>query len=132
MRGERMLIRGRRMAESRMTDTCAVSRRSSSTTTDETTGELPGPSTVYSGVCRVKHSTGGARDVDAGSQLLAVGQLELHVPVGAAAFAPDDVVTVTASLTRADQVGRVFRVVAPFDGSQSTALRYRIEVFDGR
>jgi hypothetical protein len=100
---------------------------------NEATGEhAKTVTTVYSGPCRVKHPTTGAKDVEAGSQLLALGSLEVHVPVGTAVFAADDVVEITASLSRSDQVGRMFIVSAPFDGSQTTALRYRVEAADGR
>lgn len=123
---------GRRAAESRMTDTVTVTRDGDEVW-DEDLGEfVPSVSTVYSGAARVKHPSVSARDVEAGSQLLAVGQLEVHVPVGTAVFELGDSVTVTACPTRPDQVGRVFRVSSLFDGSQSTALRYRVEVGDAR
>lgn len=122
---------GRRMAESRMTDTVTVTRPGGKTW-NESQGEWTiTPVTAYSGKARIKHG-GSPRDVEAGSQLLAVGQIEVHVPAGTAAFRPDDTVTVTGCVTRPDQVGRVFTVVAPFDGSQTTALRYRVEAADGR
>lgn len=115
-----------------MTDTCTVTRAGTKTW-DEAAGQYTSTTVqVYSGRCRIKHPSTVSRDVEAGSQLLTVGQLEVHVPVGTAVFAPDDVVTVSSSSTRADQVGRVFTVVAPFDGSQTTALRYRVEAADGR
>jgi len=127
-----VLDSGRRMAESRMTDKCAVTRPGVRTW-NENKGEWSDtPVSVYSGVCRLKHSTSMGRDVEAASQLLTVGTLELHVPVGTAVFEPDDLVTISASATRADQVGRKFRVVSPFDGTQTTAIRYKVEVFDGR
>lgn len=122
---------GRGFAESRMTDTCLVTR-DGDRVWDEASGQhTVTPVQVYSGVCRVKHST-GAVQADAGSQLVSVSQLELHVPVGVAVLAAGDRVTVTGSVGRPDQVGRVFLVVAPFDGSGTTALRYRVEVADGR
>lgn len=124
---------GRTMAESRMSDACTVSRGPAEVLNTVTDTWVPNPAaSVYSGKCRVKHPTTAGRDVDAGSQLLVVGELELHVPVGSAVFAPDDVVTITACPTRPDQVGRKFTVVARFDGSQTTALRYRMEVADDR
>jgi len=62
---------GRRMAESRMTDTCLVTRDGAKVW-DEASGQhTVTPVQVYSGVCRVKHSTGAAQ-ADAGSQLVAV------------------------------------------------------------
>ena len=124
---------GRTMAESRMSDACTVSRGPADVLDPVTDAWVPNPAaSVYSGKCRVKHPTTAGRDVDAGSQLVAVGELELHVPVGSAVFAPDDVVTITACPTRPDQVGRKFTVVSRFDGSQTTALRYRVEAADGR
>lgn len=123
---------GRSMAESRMTDTCTITRAGAKVL-NESTGEYTSTTvSVFSGPCRVKHPTGVARDVDAGSQLLAVTQLELHLPVSAVGVRADDVVSITGSVTRTEQVGRKFTIVAPFDGSQSTALRFRIEAADGR
>ena len=119
-------------AESRMTDTCTISRPGPETF-NETTGEYTSTMvSVFSGPCRVKHPTAAARDVDAGSQLLAISQLELHLPVSAVGVRADDAVSITGSVTRAEQVGRKFTIVAPFDGSQSTALRFRIESADSR
>lgn len=128
-----VLSMGRRMAESRMTDSCRVFRGPAEVL-DPVTDEW-GPNTaseVYSGPCRVKHPTTAAKDVDSGSQLLAVSALEIHLPLSAYAVAAKDVVEITASDTRPDSVGRRFTVAAPFDGSQTTALRFRVEVGDGR
>lgn len=123
---------GRRMAESRMTDECGVTRAGEKTW-NETTGEYENtPTSVYSGKCRIRHSAPNGKDVDAAGRLLTISSLELHVPVGTAVFEPDDVVAITASGTRSDQVGRKFIVLAPFDGSQTTALRYKIEAYDER
>lgn len=123
---------GRRIAESRMTDTCKVTRVIRGAMNDATGKHAVTVTEVYSGPCRVKHPTTVAKDVEAGSQLLAVGSLEVHVPVGTAVFAADDLVEITGSVSRADQVGRKFTVLSPFDGTQTTALRYRVETSDGR
>ena len=127
-----VLDMGRRMAESRMTDTCTVTR-AGERVWDEESGSWSAPVTeVFSGPCRVKHPVSSARDVDAGSQLAAVSSLEVHLPVSATGVQSGDVLTVTGSATRAEVVGRVFTISAPFDGSQTTALRFRVEVADGR
>lgn len=122
---------GRRMAVSRMTDTCKITRVGAKTLNEGTGTYAPSVVTVFTGVCRVK-SGSGVSQVDAGSGLVVVSQVELHLPVTAAGVLPGDMVEVTGSVTRSEQVGRVFRVVAAFDGSQTTALRYRVEVADGR
>lgn len=124
---------GRRMAEARMGDTITVTRGGGDWLNRETDEyEHVEPVTVYAGSARIRHASGKPGDVEAGSQLLAVGTIELHVPVGTATFLPDDLATVTGCPTRPDQVGREFTVTAPFDGSQTTAVRYQVEVFDGR
>ena len=123
---------GRRMAESRMTDSCRVTREGPKVW-DEDAGEyVQVPVLVFLGVCRVKHPTTSAKDADSGSQLLAVSSLEVHLPMAAEAVRVGDVVEITASETRAAMAGRRFKVAAPFDGSQTTALRFRVEVGDGR
>ncbi len=122
---------GRRMAASRMTDSCKITRVGSKTLNEGTGTYTPSVVTVFTGVCRIKSGSGVSQG-DAGSELVVVSQVELHLPVTASGVLPGDTVEITGSLTRADQVGRVFQVVAAFDGSQTTALRYRVEVADGR
>lgn len=123
---------GRRMAESRMLDECTITRPGAKAW-DEGLGEwITTQVVVYSGRCRIKHPSTVARDVEAGSQLLAVSFTEIHLPLTASGVMADDTVTVDASPTRVEQAGRQFIVTAPFDGSQSTALRFRVEAFDER
>ncbi len=123
---------GRRAAESRMLDSVSVSRAGERTWDEDNGDWVTTPVSVYVGKARIRHATTAGDAVDAGSQLLVVGRLEVHVPVGTTDFEPGDEITVTACPTRPEQVGRVFRVVAPFDGSQTVALKYRVEVADGR
>lgn len=123
---------GRRVAENRMLDSCKVTRKGERTWNEETGEWSDAPVVIYEGPCWVKHQQMAPKDVEAGSQLLAIGQLEVCVPVGTTRFQPGDVVEITGSPTRSDQVGRKFSVLAPFDGTQTTALRYRVEVADAR
>lgn len=127
----------RREAERSMRDRCRVVRRAKSAVLDENTGIYPTvESVVYgaagAGKARLKHPRTTAKNVEAGSQLLVEAMLELQVPVSSPDFWAGDVVEITASPDRPNQVGRKFKVVGPFDGSQTTSLRYRLEVFDGR
>lgn len=123
---------GRRMAESRMTDSCAVTRPGPKVW-NEATGEYTSTVvSVYSGPCRVKHPTTMGRDADSGSHLVVVSQTEVHLPLGAVGVLAKDTLEVTGSATRPDQVGRRFTISATFDGSQTTALRFRVEVADDR
>lgn len=124
---------GRRMAELRMTDSCKVFRLVEASVPDEGSGTYPVTEVVaYVGKCRVKHPTTGGKGVDAGSQLVVVSQVEVHLPLRAAGVLPADTVEITGCLTRPDQVGRRFTIDAPFDGSQTTALRFRVVIADGR
>ncbi len=126
------LLMSRREAERAMRDTCKVTRATVGTL-NEATGKRPTTvSTVYTGKGRLKHPRVIAKDAEAGSQLLAMSSLEIQVPVSAAGFEAGDVVEMTSCPDRPAQVGRRFRVVAPFDGTQTTSLRYRVEVDDGR
>lgn len=126
----RALSMGRRAAESRMLDEINVTREGDEVWDEDMGQYVPGLEVLYSGKARVKSSGATGREVDAGSLVVTIGQLEVHVPVGAPLFAPNDVVEVTASPTRPDQVGRRFHVVRPFDGSQTTSVRYRVESAD--
>ncbi|UOQ60382.1 DUF6093 family protein [Leucobacter rhizosphaerae] len=133
------LMMARREAERNMRDRCRVTRISKGTALDEDTGKYPNVSTVIyegaggaGGKARLKHPRMAAKEVDAGSQLLVSTSLELQVPVASEDFAAGDVVEMTACPDRPNQVGRKFKVIGPFDGSQTTALRYRVEAFDGR
>ncbi len=124
---------GRTMAESRMSDACMVSRGPAEVLDPVTDTWVPNPAaSVYSGKCRVKHPTTAGRDVDAGSQLVVVSQVEVHLPLSAVGVLPGDDVVITSCPSRPDQVGRKFTIDAPFDGSQTTALRFRVGVADGR
>ncbi len=123
---------GRRMALSRMLDTCKVTRVTRGAFNEATGKHSVTTTDVYTGPCRVKHPTTAAKPADAGSQLVVVSGLELHLPLTAAGVQSGDAVEITASQTRAEEVGRKFTVVAPFDGTQTTALRFRVEVADGR
>lgn len=123
----------RAQAESRMSDSCKVFRLIKSSVIDEDTGTYPTVEQVaYSGQCRVKHPSTAAKDANSGSQLVVISQSEIHLPLSAVGVLPADLVEITACPTRPDQVGRLFTIAAPFDGSQTTALRYRVEVADAR
>ncbi len=119
-------------AESRMNDRIKTTRAGDKVWDEENGEWVTSEVVIYEGKARIKRPNDLSTDAEAGSQLIAVGRLQVHVPVGSSPFAPDDLIEVTACVTRQDQVGRKFSVVAPFDGSQLTAVRYRVEVADGR
>lgn len=116
-----------------MRDICKVVRETRSGTLNEATGVFPITSTtVYEGKSRLKHPRVIAKEADAGSQLITLSSLEIQVPVATAGFEPGDIVEMTTCPDRPAQVGRRFKVIAPFDGTQTTSLRYRVEAVDVR
>jgi hypothetical protein len=117
-------------AESLMTDTVLIRRKSGAPVLNQSTGELvQGYTTIYSGVCRLKMRSTVVRDVDAASQLLGVQSPELHVPVaGTADIRNDDVFELTASVGDPGLVGLSGVVVGMFPHTGSTARRLPVEV----
>jgi hypothetical protein len=87
---------GQARAESMMTDACTIVRLSATPVTNPVTGVVTRPETeMYAGVCRVR--PGGARQVEAGGQVLQAITHTVSVPVSHTDVLPDDVVIVTAS-----------------------------------
>ena len=119
-------------AESRMDDLIKTVRAGGKVW-DEDAGEwVTAGVVVYEGKARIKRSNVVSVDADAGSQLTTVDRLQVHVPVGSPPFLLNDLIEVVTSATRPEQVGRRYTVASLFDGSQTTALRYSVEVADGR
>jgi len=116
-----------------MLDTCTI-RRDAGTTWDENAGrETKNSMEIYgNGKCRIKAPSLAAQDIDAGSQLQVLSALELHLPLSAEDVRVGDIAEIIGSTTRVGQVGRFYRIAAPFDGSQTTALRFHVEVTDVR
>lgn len=116
-------------AESRMTDTCRITRAVASTgDVDPVTG-LPTAgtrTTVYTGVCRVRTggsvSAGSQRQV-AGDTVTAVSSL-LHLPIGAPQVKVNDRVEILTSVNPT-MVG-LFTVSGLVPGSQMTAQRVQV------
>ena len=127
------LLMARREAERDMRDKCKVTRTSKGTEFNEVTGEYPTVvATIYEGKSRLKSPRVAAKQADAGSQLLIATFTEIQLPVHSDDLFVGDVVEMIACPDRPNQVGRKFTVMGPFDGTQTTSLRYRVEVFDGR
>lgn len=123
------LPEARRQAESLMTDTVRVFRRTVGNDFDPVTGEpVHTDSTVYEGPGRLVMRQVAVRDVDAASQLLSVLNPRLDVPVaGTGGIRSDDRFEVTASAD-AGLVGVSGRVAAGFFQTHATARRLPVEV----
>lgn len=126
------LVAARAEVESRMLDECEITRPGVKTW-DESKGEWIFASVeVYKGKCRVRHRTVGDASVESGGQLIAVSETEIHIPALTVGVEVSDTVKITKCPTRPAQIGREFNLSWLMDGSQATALRYRVEAADAR
>jgi len=122
------LFMGRRMAESRMTETVTVGVYTDGT--DPVTGD---PTRVlatshYAGVGQIKYPSVSVSETSGSGQQVASADVVLKVPVESA---PDvragDEVLVSASTADGSLVGRRFRVKAWPQSGQVTAHRFPLE-----
>jgi hypothetical protein len=120
-----IVARGRAAAERLMVDTCTIKRPTGMSGTDPVTETYA--AAHYTGACRVVTREVDAITPDAGEREATVLRLRVDLPATTSDVRVGDVVTVTASTYDAQLVGRSFRVVAPFHGSQKTARRVPVE-----
>lgn len=126
MRGERMLARGRRMAESRASEIVTVGTFRDATNPD-TGDDIRIPVTTrYIGPARIRWNSKEVTNAVAPSMHVAVQEPYLSVPVGTARLFPQDEVVVTDSIDTL-LVGRRFRVQGAAAAGQVTAYRYPLE-----
>lgn len=123
---EDVLARGRRAAESLMSDVVRVSRASGRPVTDPVTGVVSTPSVeVYEGIGRVQGRATEAKTVD-GVQVYVLSDLTVQLPVSVEPVV-DDEVRVVESLTDPHLVGRTFRVKSAPRKSHATMTRCEAE-----
>ena len=123
---DELVARGRRAAESLMTDLVRVSRASGRPVTDPETGVVSTPSVeVYEGIGRVQGRATEAKTVD-GVQVYVLSDLTVQLPVSVEPVV-DDEVRVVESLTEPHLVGRTFRVKSAPRKSHATMTRCEAE-----
>lgn len=132
MRGARMLHRGRKRSLERMDSECVITRPGTKVWDEEAGEWVPQIETVYEGVCRLVDASTGGRRVESGSQLLVVTSPELHLPFDTVGVSVSDSVVITACLSRPAVIGEQYVIREPVDGTQVTALRFRVVAADGR
>lgn len=127
MRGARMIHRGRRLAESRMSEDVTVG--SFKDDVDEETGEPIRVPVVsrYSGEARIRWGSREVTNADAPMMPVTVQEPYLSVPVGTPLLHDNDEVLVVASESDEILVGRRFRVQGFPVAGQVTAHRYPLE-----
>lgn len=125
---DELVARGRRAAESLMTDLVRVSRASGGPVTDPATGVVSVPSVVvYEGIGRVQTR---ARMTEServeGVQMYVLSTMVLQLPAHVSPLV-DDEVRVVESLTEPHLVGRTFRVKSAPRKSHATMTRCEAE-----
>ena len=121
------LTAGRALAEALMLDACTVVRRGAPSTNTSTGAVTVSSTSLYSGKCKVQAAGLASQTVEAAGRTATLERPTVHVPVGSFAPRPGDVITITASATDANLVGRVYRVTAASLKSLATAYRIPVE-----
>ncbi|QZY52716.1 DUF6093 family protein [Leucobacter tenebrionis] len=120
------VLSGRRMAESRMSETVLVGRWENI----RPPGQLdPVPTlveTFYTGRARVKYPSAAASVQNPAGQQLTETSVVVSLPSGAAVVPTGAVVMVEASTADVSLVGRTYRVSGPAQAGQTTAHRYPV------
>lgn len=128
MRGERMLRRGRAMADSLMQSTCRIRRAGEPVKNRETGQVLPAWTTVYEGPCRVRFPSSQPREVDQAGQRFAEQSPTVWLPVDVSGVRVDDVGEILANPHAPGDVGLTFRVAGVHAQTHSTSRRLPVEV----
>lgn len=124
---ESVVLQGRAVAESLMSDACTV-RRPGPDVTDPDTGVVaPGLVVVYAGPCKVQSNQQVASEPSAGGHNFVVENLKVHFPVSSQ-LRIDDVVTIDSSVMDPDLNGLDFRLVDMPRGTYRTADRWNVEL----
>ena len=120
------LADGRRMAESRMTETVTVGRFERVRSPGSLDAVLTLVETLYSGPARVKFPSASASVKNPAGQQIAETNIVVSLPASSAPVATGALVRVGASASDASLVGRLFRVNGPAQAGQTTAHRYPV------
>jgi len=121
-----VLESGRRMAESRMTETVAVGRWENIRPPGSLDPVLTLVETYYSGHARVKYPSASATVQSPAGQQLVETRIVLSLPADSEAVPTGALVRVDSSTVDAALVGRMFRVDGPAQAGQTTAHRYPV------
>lgn len=128
------LAEGRALAEDLMLDLCTVREPPTSSTMDQTTGEIietPG-ALVYSGKFKIQDADNMDRESEAGGHQFVTARWRLHFPSSAPPIVEDHRVVCTAAAVTPQNVGRRFRVAAPGVKSLGTSQKVPAEELVGR
>lgn len=121
------VLRGRRMAEKMMVDTCTITRPGATVTDPETGAVTRSKTSVYTGKCRVQSKAAAIQSAEAGGAQFTVVSREVHIPANAAKILDGDEVEITASRLNSFTVGKVYRVSGFTPDTFDTAFRLPVK-----
>lgn len=117
---------GRRMAESRMTETVTVGRFERIRPPGSLDTVLTLTETFYSGPARVKFPSASASVKNPAGQQIAETNIVVSLPASSVPVPTGALVRVDSSASDAALGGRFFRVEGPAQAGQTTAHRYPV------
>lgn len=117
---------GRRMAESRMSETVTVGRFELVRPPGSLDAVLTLVETFYAGVARVKFPSASAQVKSPAGQQVVETNVVVSLPSGTVLVPAGVLVRVDASTSDGSLVGRLFRVDGPAQSGQTTAHRYPV------
>lgn len=107
-------------AESRMATPCAAKVATGVSSDDDGNDVVTYSAPVYDGPCRIRNrGNATGREVESGSQAVAITVAEWHIPIGSPVVPVGAVVFI-------DNIAR-YRITQPADGDDMTARRYPVE-----
>lgn len=129
MRGDRLLVRGRRLAESLMPTVGVVRRATGEFTEDPVTLEqMPVYADILTGRCKIKGATGMPNGAEVPGMIVVTQNAEIQFPIaGSGVVQTDDVWECTESRTDPDMVGKKVRISGEQLQTFATARRFPIE-----
>ena len=127
MRAARMLQRGRRRANERMSETVTVGSFTDGVADDGSATRVPAVTRYASKPGRIKYESLNAQEQDGAGSPVALQTPHLSVPTGSPRFFEGDEVLCEASEADVLLVGRLYRVTGSAQAGQTTAHRYPLE-----
>jgi hypothetical protein len=122
-----ILAQGRsRTSLVRLSDICSVIRTIGRTTNLDTGQVTKQIMTVYAGRCRLKQPQATINSAQIAGGPENIQRPMLYLPFGTPILQVNDQITITASSTDAQIVGRVYHLPGDRVGSQTTAARYQV------
>lgn len=120
------VLRGRRLAERRMSDTWVIQEVNAASPVDPVTG-VGTMVTIYTGKARLMTYEPFEQVADAVGSEITTQRYSLHLPVSAPSPHKNAVATCTASTGDPALVGRKVRVLAQMRKTEATAQRIPVE-----